>query len=213
MSAEFMDFGRSLEALNEPVRELLRSLTGLEEGETGQLFVDRARWLRLEQAAEIVERARIQLERAGAEPRKVAPKVLVAILEGASLEDDEDLRDMWAGMLASAAAGSPLGVQYPKLLAEMGSDEVRILETACNAPLDTGIADGERLRSRLSMPENRYHVAMDNLFRLRLFIPLVPDRARPAAQYLNPCLTPTGVQLMKVCRGPSTPPNEKAASF
>ena len=213
MSAEFIDFGRSLEALNEPVREFLRSVTGLQGGETSQLFVDRARWLRLEQAAEIVERARIQLESAGVEARKIAPKLLVAILEGASLEEDDRQREMWAGMLASAAAGMPLGAHYPRLLAEIGSDEIRILEAACGSPLNTGIADGERLRSRLSMPEARYHVAMDNLFRLRLFIPLVPDRARPATQYLNPCLTPTGVQLMKVCRGPSTPPNERAASF
>ena len=213
MSAEFIDFGRSLEALNEPVREFLQSVTGLQDGEASQLFVDRARWLRLEQAAEIVERARIQLENAGAKPRKISPKLLVAILEGASLEDDEDQREMWAGMLASVAAGTPLGVQYPKLLAEIGSDEIRILKAACGSPLNTEIADGERLRSRLRMPEKRYHVAMDNLFRLRLFIPLVPDRARPATQYRNPCLTPTGVQLMKVCRGPSTPPSERAAGF
>lgn len=213
MSSEFIDFDRSLETLNEPVREFLRSLTGLQPGETSRLFVDRARWVRLEQAAEIIERARTQLARAGAEPRQIAPKLLVAILEAASLEDVERLRDMWTGMLASAAAGTPLGVQYPKLLAEMGPDEAGILDAACSSPLNTGIADGERLRSRLDMPERRFQVAMDNLFRLRLFIPLVSDRARPAAQYVNPCLTPTGVEFMKVCRGPSRSPNEKAASF
>lgn len=203
MSAEFMELSRSLEALHEPVRDFLRALTGLAEGETGQLFVDRAHWLYLERAAQIIDRARIRVERAGAAPRRIAPNLLVSILEGASLEENEELSEGWAGLLSSAAAGTDVGVHYPKLLAEMGPDEYRILDTACKPPVTHGVTDGELVRSRLQMPEHRYEVAMDNLYRLGLFIPLGSDRTRPPARYLYPCLTPTAVDLMRACRGPS----------
>src|ERR1035438_5844869 len=67
---------------------------------------------------------------AGFTPQTVPPKVLFPLLEGASFEEDENLHDMWAALLANAT--SPLSAQIvrPGFIAiwkEMAPDEAGLL--------------------------------------------------------------------------------------
>jgi hypothetical protein len=60
----------------------------------------------------------------------VPPKLLLPILEGASVEDDETLHDMWAALLANAASPENANKVRPGFLAvlmQMAPDEAAIL--------------------------------------------------------------------------------------
>ena len=59
---------------------------------------------RFRQAVKLCRRAKQLLDDAGLQAHEVRPGVLVPILEGAALaDDDEALQDRWAALLANAA--------------------------------------------------------------------------------------------------------------
>jgi hypothetical protein len=66
------------------------------------------------------------------QPGQVPFKVLLPLVENASIEEDDDLQDRWAAMLANAAAGcnGGSGVEpvFPLILKELGIQEVRFLD-------------------------------------------------------------------------------------
>jgi Abortive infection alpha len=59
---------------------------------------------RYERQLKCVEKAERMAREAGFTPEAVPPKVLFPLLEGASMEEDESLHDMWAALLANAAS-------------------------------------------------------------------------------------------------------------
>lgn len=70
------------------------------------------------------------IEDAGLSPQQVADKLIVEILRGASLEDNEELHTMWAALLANA--GSPENANkvrpgFIALLKQMAPDEAGLL--------------------------------------------------------------------------------------
>ena len=70
------------------------------------------------------------LDERGLPAQPVAPKLLVPILENASLEDDDYLQDLWAALLANAATrqGREILPSAPELLKQLNPWEVLLLE-------------------------------------------------------------------------------------
>ena len=70
------------------------------------------------------------IEDAGITPQPVEDKLVVEILRGASLEEDEKLADMWAALLANAASPATVGTLRPgftAILKQMAPDEAALL--------------------------------------------------------------------------------------
>jgi hypothetical protein len=114
--------------LTESVRKLVAPFTDPVLSELGQYLADRIRFLRFRFSLRAVERANEMLAQAGQVPQPVDPKILVAVLEGAGLESDADLVEMWAGLLASAASSSEVLPSFPKILGDLSPEEARILD-------------------------------------------------------------------------------------
>jgi len=73
---------------------------------------------------------------AGFTPQAVPPKLLVPILQGASLEDDEDLHTMWAALLANGASpdqADNVRPGYVALLKQMAPDEASLMNWVYDA--------------------------------------------------------------------------------
>jgi hypothetical protein len=66
-------------------------------------FSVKLRTYRLKNWAEAVRSAHAQVEAAKREAKAIPPKVLIPLMEGASLEDDESMQARWASLLARAA--------------------------------------------------------------------------------------------------------------
>lgn len=69
------------------------------------------------------------IEDAGVTPQPVEDKLVVEILQGASLEANESLQDMWAALLANAGSAQHDTVRprYVEILRQMAPDEAALL--------------------------------------------------------------------------------------
>lgn len=123
--------------LTEGGQKLLGRLLGGVADEFGGYLRDQVTIWRAGRGIYTAERAADMLKSAGLEPAPVRLKHLLAIMDGASLEDDTNLSEMWAALLANAAAGRSRGFEpaFADILRQLGAADVAILRAA--AELDS----------------------------------------------------------------------------
>jgi hypothetical protein len=129
MPDDLLGLGKAAEALSKPLQDLLSKLLGPASTEAGELFADRIRYLRWKNSLSILEDVQKEIKRRKIQPQKIPLKTLVPILEGASLEtNDDELRSKWINLLTNAASGDVTHPAYPKLLSEIIQPEAIILD-------------------------------------------------------------------------------------
>ena len=133
-------------AISKVAGEALAKETG---GVTGKVFGPAAeefglflrdyatRW-RAERSLYTAQRAHQLLADRGIKPKGVSPKTAVAVLEGSSLEDDDRISEMWAGLLARASGIGETGAEpaFCAVLKQLGSADALILRACWAASLD-----------------------------------------------------------------------------
>lgn len=106
--------------LHEPAQEL------------GGLLGDKIRERRHANLIKATSRAQERLKAAGRTPNEVPLSIIHPALEGASVEEDPDLQEMWANLLANTAnPDSPDAVapSFPGILKELRPADVKFLAT------------------------------------------------------------------------------------
>lgn len=63
----------------------------------------------------------------------VSSKVLISILDACSKEDDDEMSERWAKLLASAAVGADIPPFYPRCLEELTPVDARLLDECIRA--------------------------------------------------------------------------------
>ena len=91
------------------------------------LSVNYSQW-RAKQAAKVVEGAGEILAELNLKPTICKPKILLPLIEKASLEEDDDLTKKWMGLLASAVIGDSIHPSYSKILSEIIQSEAKIID-------------------------------------------------------------------------------------
>jgi Abortive infection alpha len=91
-------FGKSFRASSDPSR-----LLGPFADELGGLLGDQARVFRFRQTIRLFQLVKTIADKAGFEPSAVPLKVLLPILNNASMESDDDLHERWARLLAGSS--------------------------------------------------------------------------------------------------------------
>lgn len=86
-----------------PFTAIVKRMLGPAADEVAEMWRDKVRLYRYERQIKCVEKTEKMARNAGFTPKAVPPKILFPLLEGASLEDNEDLHTMWAALLANAA--------------------------------------------------------------------------------------------------------------
>jgi hypothetical protein len=106
--------------------------------------------------------------------------VLVPLLEGGSLEEDESMAERWAALLANATDPDAPDVPpaFPDVLRQLSTDDARLLDHMVSAPAQSGrpaipptmiehhvfgLLEAGPIRVK-----DRLLLALDNLLRLRL---------------------------------------------
>lgn len=121
-----------VEAAMKPFADLLDKLAGPAAEEIGLTLRDHVRVFRLKRQVRLCQRVKDICADAYIEPQKVPIKVLLPLLDAASIEETDELQDIWANMLANAAAGGNggSGVEpvFPLILKELGIQEVKFLD-------------------------------------------------------------------------------------
>lgn len=137
--------------------------------ESTQTITDLVRYQRWKIQIWIAQKARIYLEERGIEPNAVPLKILVPLLDAASLEDDddEDMQARWAALLANAAAGENgayVSPAFPRILAELTPPEAALLQSLA----EREEAEGEGLALFYWQSDPAALVLLQNLERLSL---------------------------------------------
>src|ERR1700733_11994052 len=87
-----------------PFTSIVKRMLGPAADELAEMWRDQIRLYRYSRQIKCVEKAEKMAEEAGFTPSAVPPKILFPLLEGASLEDNEDMHTMWAALLANASS-------------------------------------------------------------------------------------------------------------
>jgi hypothetical protein len=204
-----------LDDVPEPVSRFMGTVLGAAEIELSAMLGEQVRAWRFRRQIRIMQRAQQQLEEAGLEARSVPFRTLAPLLDGASFEEDNELTERWASMLAQAAV-EPAAVpaSFPRVLRELEPVDAQILFLV----FDNIMRFAPELRTtigtvRASIAEDvelsketlRFHV--ENLIRLGLLAPagLVLNSADQAQRVT---LTAFGQRFVRACSpaGQDDPP-------
>jgi hypothetical protein len=131
--------------------------------------------------AKQVHRAAEKIRSKRLPPAAVSDKLLRALLEGGSMEDDGSMQERWANLLANAATESAAEVHpaFPEILRQMQPDEAAILDALAEA----AIQDGARAFVRIN---NVIEASRENLKRLGLV------EVTTYTEDVNPAFAPGG---------------------
>jgi Abortive infection alpha len=173
--------------------------------EKGLLQATRVQRERMAATIEVCQEALCRLESAGISERIVRLKLVLPILEQASLEDDAALKSCWAGLLASSVTKESIHPSFPNLLAQLTPAEARILDYLYGMMAQI---QNDQLREKLGIQGDEFSIACENLFRLSLVKSSAAQlfwnkSIDPASDMMTPSLTSFGSQFVTACRGPA----------
>lgn len=118
------------EGFTAPFAKLIDEIFGKAATQVGLALEDRAKEYRQRQRR-FLERSKQMLDSSGKEPEKVPLKLLLPIVQNGSIEEDDDLQDRWAALLAKAAGDcTRVPPAYPELLKQLSAREAHLLHNA-----------------------------------------------------------------------------------
>jgi hypothetical protein len=141
------------------------------------ILSDQVKFWRWNNQVKIITKVQNRIESSGLDKKKIPLKVLVPIIENSSLEEDENMQNKWANMLANAATGRvAVSPNYAAILNELSPIEVSILEkifSEVNKEQDYAKRkeyqfDASKVQAMLSISEAQIDLIIENLYRLNL---------------------------------------------
>jgi hypothetical protein len=122
-----------LELSSKEAKEFLDLIIPRSAKEFGGIVLDNVKFWRVKNQVRILEKTKKLVAERGVDITQVNLKVLVPLLENASLEEDESLQDKWAAILANAATGRAIiRPLFPEILKELSTVEVKVLDAMFN---------------------------------------------------------------------------------
>lgn len=115
-----------------PLTAVVKRMLGPAADEIAERVRDEIRLYRYKRQLALLRKAEAIAVEAGYTPKAVSTKLLFGLLEGASLEENEDIHDMWAALLANAASpslGDWVRPSFADVLKLMTPEVARFLNT------------------------------------------------------------------------------------
>ncbi|WP_431127122.1 hypothetical protein [Flagellimonas flava] len=109
----------------ELVKDFVETLIGPTIEEVGLLMSDKIKYFRFKNQVKILTKAKEYVKDKNMDIKEIPTKILVPLLESASLEEDEKMQDKWAFMIGNLA-DSEQNLQnqiFPYLLTQISSNE------------------------------------------------------------------------------------------
>jgi abortive infection alpha-like protein len=155
-----------LEALMKPFADMLEKIAGPAAEEFGLTLKDHVRVFRFERQLRLFERVKEMVAESNMEPGRVPIKLLLPMVENASIEENNELQDRWAAMLANAAVNRDTHPSFPEILKQLNEKEVAYLD-ACYEYLDgRRLVDEDRITPAIE--RKRRYGELDIQFFLQL---------------------------------------------
>lgn len=198
------------------MRELVRDFLGPAAAEVGQYLADKVRIYRFNAVLRALRKAKEKIASSGVDAHPIDLKRLIPMLEGASLEEDEDLVSRWAGLIASTATHGDTIPAFADILKQLSPEEARMLDyifdNAAPIPVvseqDPGV-DKTALHGASGLDQEPFLVRVQNLHRLELIVQLTTGGLEPVRGFRgwgpkgHVGLTALGEAFVSACRGPA----------
>ncbi len=214
-----------IEPVTEAAKIFTKSCTDFMGETVGELIRDEVHLLRWKNANRVLGRAEKYLKERNAQGKKTIPLGLaIRFMDGASIEEEPSLQDMWARLLANAADPNneyKISKTHITLISEFNALDAIVLEffetqgwlncrevaeLTGNSPLDC-----KEIASKLNVPSEDAGLALGNLWRLGCLIqdPTYKSGVGPStATNSSFRVSPLGNSLLAGVKAPSTK-NEK----
>ena len=130
--------GKAVDAAREAGGFIARVISGPLEQGIG-IFEDKLRYLRWERLVRLMQRESEVLKELGlqAPTRPVPLKIIIPLLQAASVEEDDALQDRWVNLLvnaANASCGIEIRRAYIVILEQISPLEAKILDVIYSVP-------------------------------------------------------------------------------
>lgn len=141
--------------------DLLRRLAGSAADQVGLMLSDKVWEYRANNLIKITLRVQQKLREAGLPANSVSPRLLLPIIDNCSVENNETLQEMWAGLLATASQeADSMSPSFIETLKQLTPDEARHLEYVVT---ETAKDDKvEALPRRAPIPDSLYRNLDEN---------------------------------------------------
>jgi hypothetical protein len=152
------------------VKEFLQKLIGPPIDEIGLLMADNVRLWRFKNQIRIAQKADEYIKSRNLTTKQISLKILAPLLEGASLEEEEELQDKWASLLVNYVDSRKnlTATIFPYILTQISSVEARVLEYIAGDPMDNFGDQGQVDRYRIWKKFELSGTELSNLIRLGL---------------------------------------------
>lgn len=207
--------GKVVDAARETAGFIARFVSGPLEQGMG-IFEDHLRYMRWERQSRLMQRAQEFLRVGGlsAPTRPVPLKLLIPIMQGASLEEDDDLQDRWAALLVNAANANfrnEVRRSYAAILEQLTPLDARLLDVLYSLPFEQSQHDGiataklpkyarikEEKEHEFPLPSEEIVISLSNLARLGCLRPGMTWGGGESFGRVNP--TVAGKAFVEACR-------------
>jgi hypothetical protein len=113
----------------EPIGDIVKRVAGPLADEIGESLAVLARPYRIMLSVKMFQKTQRMLKEAGITPQAVPPRLFLPILEGASIQDDDDLHTRWSALLANAATSQGLvHPSYIEILKQLTPEDAQLLD-------------------------------------------------------------------------------------
>src|SRR5437870_3179575 len=113
----------------EPIGDIVKRIAGPLADEIGESLAVLARPYRIMLSVKMFQKTQRMLKEAGIVPQTVPPRLFLPIMEGASIQDDEDLHSRWAALLANAAVSPTLvHPSFIEILKQLTPEDAQLLD-------------------------------------------------------------------------------------
>jgi hypothetical protein len=119
-----------VEAALKPFADMLEKIAGPAAEEFGLTLKDHVRVFRLKRQIRLFKRVEEMLAEAKMEAGRVPFKLLLPMVENASIEENNELQDRWAAMLANSAVNRDVHPSFPEILKQLSEKEVAYLDAS-----------------------------------------------------------------------------------
>lgn len=218
--------------------DLVQRLAGPMADELGQMLGDKVRVYRVKNWINTVQKTGRLLREARLSANAVPPRLLLPIIESSSVEDNDSLQDLWAGLLATASqetdAVSPSFIETLKQLTPAearyidelyrSADDFRRARPSAECPIDPrkfsehwGAPAGVSAETfeRLGLIQRDYNVKLDTRGARRRSFSTIDD-AYDAIENIEPeiqyrfVFTKYAFAFLDACHGPGPQPVDEA---
>lgn len=161
MSKEFNFKSSTVEKGFELAKEFLGKVISPTLEEVGLLISDNIKFLRFKNQVKILLKAKDYVEKNNISLKEIPIKILVPLLERASLEDEEKLQDKWSNMIVNMV-DSESNFQnqiFPHILSQLSLAEYEALQKILQKENELAIKH-EELASIQVLNDDKYHFTL-----------------------------------------------------